>query len=140
VCKYYEHDMSYSDSEGHIDSDEYYCEDCSIRFRTYNRLLRHLENACPNCELHTRGQDDDSHECKGKWGWQALIQFGDGREPVRRFFVGMDESQLFMWLLNLKNSGYANIECKRWWGQEFDNIDESDQEYLSVDSIKLPDC
>lgn len=130
--------MSYSDSEGHIDSDEYHCDDCDIRFRTYERWSRHMEQTCPDCEAHTRKRYDeedfyDSHDCKGRWGWHALIQYGDGSPPVQQFLGGPRnaedtiKAQFGMWITALKGRGYANVEWKRWWGQEFEEESEMER-------------
>ena len=134
--------MSYSDSEGHIDSDEYHCSDCEKRFRTSDRYFAHKEQTCPTCEKHTRkslgrdGEADfwDCHaDCEGAWGWHALIWYGDGSPPIRRFHAcpmsqnnvyeqNLINAQLSMWITTLKERGYANVEFKQWYAQEFTEV------------------
>jgi hypothetical protein len=111
-----------------------------------------MEQSCPDCEAHTRksitedGEEEfySFHECRGVWGWHALIRYGDGSPPVPRYLGGPRSAeaavkgQLSMLLTALKARGYANVEFKMWWGQQFEEESESEGRYMewaSPDSL-----
>jgi len=134
--------MSYSDSDGHIDSDEYYCDECEIRFRTFDRYVQHKDQSCPDCEMHTRksisrdGEEEfyDSHECNGRFGWHTLIDIGNGTHYVRSFSPGP-------WVLCVDAQFRLNlikvhgVQFKKWWEQEFIDDVPANVVWISADTL-----